>query len=72
MPESPLLSIQYLPPTPSHNPKPQGPFDIEGPSVYLYCSPYWTGEEGRDCERSCWMCRARRGAGTCKKYIYNK
>lgn len=29
---------------PSHNLKPQGPFDIEGPSVCLYCSPYLTGE----------------------------
>lgn len=44
MPEPPLLSIPSLPPTPSHHPKPQGPFDIEGPSVCLYCSPYWTGE----------------------------
>lgn len=42
MPEPPLLSIQSLLPTPSHNPKPWGPFGIEGPSVCLYCSPYWT------------------------------
>lgn len=71
MPEPQLLSIQSLLPTPSHNPKPQGPFDIEGPSVCLYCSPYWTGERKAGTVKGA-ECRARRGAETCKKYIYNK